>query len=227
MVDNGYIRLHRKILGWEWFKNPNTFHMFVYLLLKANYQQAKYEGKTLQRGQLLTTLPQLATDNQQTIQQARTSLSHLISTGEITVESNNRYRIITVVKYDDYQVDNRQINRQTTGKQQAEQQAEQQLYKNNIKKQEERNNKRFTPPTIEEVRSFVKEENIPVNPDYFFDHYESSGWVLKGGQKMKNWKATLRNWGRRETDGKYGVRKVPDGENRSDYSFLHGTTVRV
>ena len=49
----------------------------------------------------------------------RTALKHLVSTGEITDEGNSQYRIITVVKYDDYQRDNRPNNSQSTDDQQT------------------------------------------------------------------------------------------------------------
>ena len=202
--NGGYIRLHRQILRWEWFRNPNTFHLFIYLLLKANYQQTKYEGKTLCRGQLVTTLPQLATDNQQTIQQIRTSLSHLISTGEITVESNNRYRIITVVKYDDYQVDNRQNNRQITDNQQTDQQTNQQQLNKYIKKDNKDKNinkplKRFIAPTLEEVEDYCRvERKNHVSPERFINYYESVGWTVGKGKPMKDWKAAVRTWERSE-----------------------------
>ena len=50
-----------------------------------------------------TSLNSLATSNRISFQQARTALSHLISTGEITSQAYHEYRVITVVKYDDYQ----------------------------------------------------------------------------------------------------------------------------
>lgn len=205
--NGGYIRLHRQILKWEWWSNPNTFRLFIYLLLKANYQQTKHEGKTLERGQLVTTLPQLATDNQQTIQQIRTSLSHLILTGEITVESNTRNRIITVVKYNDYQVDNRQNNRQITDNQQTDQQTNQQLFNKDIinnKKEKNINKplKRFVPPTLEEVEQYCFERENHVSASRFVDYYESVGWMVgSGGGKgkpMKDWKAAIRRWERDE-----------------------------
>lgn len=201
--NGGYIRLHRQILKWEWWSNPNTFRLFIYLLLKANYQQTKYEGKTLERGQLVTTLPQLATDNQQTIQQIRTSLSHLISTGEITVESNTRNRIITVVKYNDYQVDNRQNNRQITDNQQTDQQTNQQLFNKDIINNKKGKNinkplKRFIVPTLEEIEEYCHERGNHVNPERFFDYYQSVGWTVGKGKPMRDWHSAIRVWERDE-----------------------------
>ena len=221
--NGGYIRLHRQILKWEWWSNPNTFRLFIYLLLKANYQQTKYEGKTLERGQLVTTLPQLATDNQQTIQQIRTSLSHLISTGEITVESNTRNRIITVVKYNDYQVDNRQNNRQITDNQQTDQQTNQQLFNKDIinNKKDKNINKsltRFIPPTVDEVSEYCLSRNNGIDPEEFVNFYESKGWMI-GKNRMKSWQAAVRTWERsRKTEVKKPDANPPAGYEQRDYS---------
>lgn len=116
----GFIVIHRQIIDWEWYRNDNTFRLFIHLLLKANYEYGRFEGKVISRGQLVTSLPSLAKELDFTIQQARTALSHLISTGEITSKAYQKYRVITIVNYDKYQ-DKQQAkqqanNRLTTGK---------------------------------------------------------------------------------------------------------------
>lgn len=52
--------------------------------------------------------------------------------------------------------------------------------------------KRFTPPTLAEVQSYVAERHSPVDPQEFIDFYESKGWMV-GKTPMKNWKAACRN----------------------------------
>lgn len=52
--------------------------------------------------------------------------------------------------------------------------------------------KRFTPPTLAEVQSYVAERHSPVDPQEFIDFYESKGWMV-GKTAMKNWKAACRN----------------------------------
>ncbi|MDM1499080.1 DUF6291 domain-containing protein [Myroides odoratimimus] len=53
--------------------------------------------------------------------------------------------------------------------------------------------KRFSIPTIEEIQEYCFERNNQVNPEKFFDHYESNGWQV-GKAKMKDWKAAIRTW---------------------------------
>ena len=74
---------------------------------------------------------------------------------------------------------------------------------------------RFTPPTVEEVQAYCTERNNNVDPERFVDYYASKGWLV-GKAKMKDWKAAVRNWERKEdkTDGQTtgNIPKVKYGE---------------
>ncbi len=67
--------------------------------------------------------------------------------------------------------------------------------------------KRFTPPTLAEVQSYVAERQSPVDPQGFIDFYESKGWLV-GKTPMKDWKAACRNaekwerWNRNDSRSK-------------------------
>lgn len=54
---------------------------------------------------------------------------------------------------------------------------------------------RFTPPTHQEALQYFQEKgfNNPVEASKFVDFYEMKGWMV-GKNKMKNWKAAIRNW---------------------------------
>lgn len=54
---------------------------------------------------------------------------------------------------------------------------------------------RFTPPTVEEVRTYCTERGNHVNPERFVDFYASKGWKV-GNQGMKDWRAAVRTWER-------------------------------
>ena len=53
------------------------------------------------------------------------------------------------------------------------------------------------PPTLEEVKAYCLERNKGVNPQKWYDHYTSNGWMV-GKTKMKDWKAAVRTWERSE-----------------------------
>ena len=55
---------------------------------------------------------------------------------------------------------------------------------------------KFIKPTIEEIEQYCLEKNYKIDFQYFYDYYESNGWKI-GKNSMKDWKATVRNWERR------------------------------
>ena len=160
-MNAGFILLYRQITDWEWYKNPNTFRVFLHCLLMANFTDGRFEGKPVNRGQFVTSLPSLAKQTSLSIQQVRTALDHLKSTGEITDKAYPKYRVITVVKYDDYQKDNRQNNSQSTGNQQADNSQstgnQQQYNNNNNVIREQWNNVSFMPDA--EAHKIQDEQN--------------------------------------------------------------------
>ena len=60
---------------------------------------------------------------------------------------------------------------------------------------------RFTPPTFEEVQAYCTERKNNVDPERFIDFYASKGWMV-GKNKMKDWKAAVRNWESRDKANK-------------------------
>lgn len=60
--------------------------------------------------------------------------------------------------------------------------------------------KRFSPPSVDEVAAYCAEQGfVTINPEAFVDHYKANGWKV-GSQSMKDWKATVRNWARRDAE---------------------------
>jgi hypothetical protein len=115
----GFIVLHRKLLEWEWADDPLTGWLWVHLLLRANHEDKKWRGIVIKRGQLVTGLEELACQTGLSIQQVRTRLDRLIKCGCITKQSSNKYTIITICKYSDYQDLPEENNKQITNKQQT------------------------------------------------------------------------------------------------------------
>lgn len=63
---------------------------------------------------------------------------------------------------------------------------------------------RFVKPTVDEVTAYIIDAKLSINADAFVDYYESKGWVI-GSASMKDWKATARNWHRRDNPTKAKV----------------------
>ncbi len=123
MSVGGWIKLYRKFLDWEWFTDSKMVQLFVYLLLSANIEQRKWRGIVLERGQLVTTYPELSKKTKQSTQNLRTALQRLEESQIISRQVTNKYTIITICNFDSYQAkeeaDQQAGNRQVTGNQQT------------------------------------------------------------------------------------------------------------
>ena len=103
MLESGYIKLHRSLLSWEWYGDLNTRALFIHLLLTVNHERQKWRGLIVERGQRVASFAGLAQEAGLTLQNVKTAVSHLQSTGEITYCSTKKYSVFTVKNYEKYQ----------------------------------------------------------------------------------------------------------------------------
>ena len=68
---------------------------------------------------------------------------------------------------------------------------------NGDSRREKKRTSRFRPPTVEEVEAYCFERNNRVDPERFVDFYSSNGWKV-GKNPMKDWKAAVRTWEKRD-----------------------------
>ena len=140
---NGFIKLHRKLVAWGWYQDYVVKDVFLHLLLTANFRDTQWMGITLKKGQLVTSYKHLSEDLAFSVRQVRTAIDKLKSTGEITTQSTNRFTLITVVNWEEYQLfeekaTNEETNNQTNERQSSDKQAtnERQQRKNDKKNKE-------------------------------------------------------------------------------------------
>ena len=100
-----YIKLSRKILDWDWYTDVNTCHLFLHMLLKANWKDASYRGEEIKKGSFVASIDKLAKGTGMSESKVKTALKHLEKTGEITCKSTNRYTVYTVNNYARYQTE--------------------------------------------------------------------------------------------------------------------------
>lgn len=115
MLNTGYIKLHRSLLEWEWYGDINTRLLFLHLLITANYEDKKWMGKVIKRGQRVCSYKGLSEEIGISVQSVRTALNHLKSTSEVTYQSGPQYGLITISNYEKYQG----LTDQPTSQQQA------------------------------------------------------------------------------------------------------------
>jgi hypothetical protein len=163
-MDNGWIKLHRKFIKWGWYQKSEMVHLFLHFLLLANHQGKEWQGREINRGQFVTGLKSLKKDTGISIQTLRTCIRRLISTGEITNESTNKYRIITLINWGDYQGDSKKVTSKSTGKPTNNQQTTNKQLTSNKNVKNVKNDNKYSPTSFE-VRmsellySLIKERN--------------------------------------------------------------------
>jgi hypothetical protein len=186
---NGWIKLHRTIMDWEWYQDHNTTRLFIHLLLKANHKPNKWRGKVVDTGTVITGRKALASETGLTEQQVRYSLTKLKRTSNITIKTTNKYSIIEVKSWDDYQESNQQNPQSLTNNEPT---SNQQVTTNKNVKNDK---KVFVPPSTDAVKGYIIERGKmnTSEAERFCDFYASKGWMV-GKNKMKDWKAAVRNW---------------------------------
>ena len=117
MALNGYVKLHRRLLEWEWYDDMPVKSVFLDLLLRATHYEREWRGIRLKPGQVPTSTIGISRSTGLSEQQVKTALRKLIKTGEISKESTNKYSIITIEKWGDYQIDEVETNQQITNNQ--------------------------------------------------------------------------------------------------------------
>lgn len=100
---NGWIKIHRSILDWEWWDKPEMVVLFLYMLSSANVEETLWHGKVIKKGQFVTSLSSIEHDNPKLTRKIiRTCLKRFQESGEISIESTNNHSVITICKYEEY-----------------------------------------------------------------------------------------------------------------------------
>jgi len=215
----GYIKLFRKLQNWEWYKNTNTKAVFLHCLLKANYQDKRWQGEIITAGSFVTSLQKMADELCLTVSQTRTAIFNLRSTHDIAIKTTNQNTTITVLNWAVYQSndtseiayeianethDISQTNRTQVSKQIAttnKYKELKELKKEELKEIDTKKNPRkrvpptaFVPPTLEEIIAYVQERKSTVDAKRFYDYFTTGAWKDAKGNQVKNWKQKLITW---------------------------------
>lgn len=119
MENNTWIKLFRKFREWEWYKDSNVSRLFIHLLLSVNYEDKKWQGIEIKRGDIVIGIEDFGIQIGLTRQQTRSALNKLKSTNEITIKTTNKFTVVTINKFNDYQqITNKPTNEQPTNNQQ-------------------------------------------------------------------------------------------------------------
>lgn len=78
---------------------------------------------------------------------------------------------------------------------------------------------KFTPPSMEEVRNYCLERRNGVDAQQFVDFYTSKGWKV-GDQTMKDWKASVRTWEKRQGNSPSPPKKCKECKKDAGTSWV-------
>ena len=177
MNEIGYISIHRRILNWEWYSDIPVRLTFLHLLVIANWEEKEWKGIKIKRGQVVIGRKKLSEEIGISEQQLRTSLIKLKSSQQITIKPTNKFSVVTIIKYNDYQ----DKDKKTTNKKNKKQ------------------------PTNNQQSTTTKESNKEINKndiDYRLSEFKNSlqPFLEKYGSKMLN--DFYLHWAEKNPNGK-------------------------
>ena len=242
MPEHGYIKLHRQIQDcWIWDSGKfDKRSAWIDLLMLANHRDKKFmfNGKpvVITRGQYMTSIRKLAVRWEWSTSTVFEFLKILEDDNMIKKESDSHRTFLTIINYEVYQgvpnTDQTLTEHQSnTNRTLTETTKEYKNIRNKEFKENDTPNgvskrKCFAPPTVEEVRAYCQERGNNIDPQRFVDFYESKGWFV-GKNKMKDWKAAVRNWESRDkqntpkqSNEKTWGAKIYDLRNEQNYPFF-------
>lgn len=102
-LENGYIKLYRSFKKWEWYDDTNTVRIFLHLMLSVSIKDSKWQGITIKRGEIVTSIQKLALETKLTQKQVRTAINHLERAGSLARSKYPKFTVFTLLNFDKFQ----------------------------------------------------------------------------------------------------------------------------
>lgn len=115
----GWIKLHRSLLDWQWYSDHNATRLLIHLLVSVNYEEKKWKGIIIKKGQLVTSWESLSLKTGLSVSELRTAIKKLETSHEISRKLTAKSQIITLVKWDELQQIENDVDRKLTAKSQG------------------------------------------------------------------------------------------------------------
>ena len=199
--EGGFVKDYRSKLDWEWFTDPKTAHLWEYICLRVNYEPSRFRGIEIRRGEMLESIKTISKNTGLSEKNVRTALEHLKSTGEVACKRTRYGLLINAIKYAHFQSQERETGTQTGTQPEYEVAMKWQgsgnevaTYKEYKEVKKVRNKEERDIPTLDEVKKFVKVENLTISPERFFSFYESQDWRTASGYPIRDWRSKARTW---------------------------------
>ena len=98
-INNGFVKLPRTILEWEWYDHPDVFRIYIHLLIKVNYAPARWRGMDILEGEHITSTAKLSEELNMSEFKVRESLSKLEKTGFLKKTTTNKFTKLKLLQY--------------------------------------------------------------------------------------------------------------------------------
>lgn len=105
MAKGDFILVNRSLLKWEWYSDLPVRVLFQHLMLTVNWAPGRFKGVNIAPGQVPTSVQAMAAGSGLTVQQTKTALSKLKSTGEVTCQATSHFTVVTLVNWAKWQND--------------------------------------------------------------------------------------------------------------------------
>lgn len=115
-----YLKIPYSILDCGWISSPNTFLVFIHMMLLANRKPHNYKGDVIDRGEVLASYEFLASHTGLSVQNVRTAVKNLKKSNMISHRKIDRTNVFRIIKYMDYQSLGTKKDRENTVPEQAE-----------------------------------------------------------------------------------------------------------
>lgn len=204
----GWIKLHRKILAWELYRDANAFRVFMHFLLNAYYEETKWGEETFKPGDYTFTYDALAVSLGLTVRQIRFAMDKLKKCQNIVTRVAGRFQVVSIVKYNLFtDTENKIVSEMSNPCQKIVSKVSTLKEDNNIINNNLKNNnskellqkERGTRLDVnlqlpQSWREYAVEQGVE-GIDNEFDRFKNY-WTSPNAKKplKKDWTATWRNW---------------------------------
>ncbi|MFI3241736.1 MAG: hypothetical protein R3Y43_04140 [Alphaproteobacteria bacterium] len=208
MSNIGWIKLHRKILTWELYRDANAFRVYMHFLLNAYYEKTKWGQHEFEPGDYSFTYDALAGSLGLTVRQIRLAIEKLKKSQNIVSKMSGRFQVISIVKYNLFKdIENTNVSEMSSSCQKNVSKVSTLKEDNNIINNNLKNNN--SNELLQKDRGSRLDVNLKLSPqwreyavsrglndpDTEFERFKNY-WTSPNAKKpmKKDWLATWRNW---------------------------------
>lgn len=117
-MNKGWIKLWRKLADWEWYDDIPATRLLVHLLVHVNYEDKNWKGHLIRAGSMAFSWETLSDKSGLSVRQCRTAMKKLEDSGEATRYVAGKFQVVSLVKWEELQSDEREATGNRSGQRQ-------------------------------------------------------------------------------------------------------------